>query len=176
VDASERLVYYGVSALLIVAIGMIFVSTVLNILQVLEVGVLQTTLTILGRTLLILIFIELLNTMGIVAREQRIVAEPFLLIGSVALVRHILSTSAEAEQVIGTERFQGLTTQLEVIQPSWLLLRLRYMLPDVPTTTSEVPKVPDFTAPVEELGRVAYPRPGKLLTFSLLSSLGKLGV
>src|SRR5947209_2752873 len=96
VDASERLVYYGVSALLIVAIGMIFISTVLSMLQVLEAGVLQTTLTILDQTLLILIFIELLNTMGIVAREQGIVAEPFLLIGLVAVVQRILSTSAQA--------------------------------------------------------------------------------
>jgi hypothetical protein len=37
------------------------------------------------------------NTIGIVVREREIVAEPFLLIGLIAVVRRILLVRAEAE-------------------------------------------------------------------------------
>jgi Phosphate-starvation-inducible E family len=43
----------------------------------------------------------LLNTIGIVIREREIVAEPFLLIGLMAVVRRILLVTAEAENTEG---------------------------------------------------------------------------
>ncbi len=52
--------------------------------------------------LLIFIFVELLNTIGMVVSEREIVAEPFLLVGLKAVVRRILLVTAEAEQIIGT--------------------------------------------------------------------------
>ena len=115
VGASQRIVYYGASFLLLVAIGAIFVSTILSLLQMLEVGVLQTVLTVLDQVLLLFIFVELLDTIVIVAREHEIVAEPFLLVGLIAVVRRILSVTAEAGQSIGTEKFQSLTLELGVL-------------------------------------------------------------
>ena len=116
VDVMQRVVYYAASALLAVTIVMVFVSTVTSMLRVLEVGVPQTALTVLDQMLLIFIFVELLDTIGIVAREQEIVAEPFLLIGIIAVVRRILSVTAEAGQTaIGTEEFRNLTTELGVL-------------------------------------------------------------
>jgi hypothetical protein len=53
-----------------------------------------------------------LNTIGIVVREREIVAEPFLLIGLIAVVRRILLVTAEAEQTIGTEKFVNLVLEL----------------------------------------------------------------
>ena len=84
-------------------------------LEVLEVGVLQTVLSVLDQVLLLFIFVELLDTIGIVAREHEIVAEPFLLVGLIAVVRRILSVTAEAGQNIGTEKFQSLTIELGVL-------------------------------------------------------------
>ena len=116
VDVVQRGVYYGASALLTLTIVMIFVSTVMNILRVSEVGILQTALTVLDQVLLIFIFVELLDTIGIVAREHEIVAEPFLLVGIIAVVRRILSVTAEAGQTAtGTGEFQNLTTELGVL-------------------------------------------------------------
>ncbi len=77
----ERIVYYGVAAALIIAIGILFVSLAMSTLQVLEIGPLETALAILDRVLLISIFVELLTTIEILVREREIVAEPFLLIG-----------------------------------------------------------------------------------------------
>ncbi|HZC84110.1 MAG TPA: hypothetical protein VE194_06740, partial [Rubrobacter sp.] len=68
--SSGRMIYYGATILLITTVGMLFVSTVISMLQVPEVGVLQTALTVLDRVLLIFIFVELLDTIGIVIRER----------------------------------------------------------------------------------------------------------
>ncbi len=111
-DVLERIVYYGASAILAITLGMIFVSTLLSMLQVPEVGLAQTVLTVLDQVLLIFIFVELLATIRIVSREREIVAEPFLLVGLIAVVRRILSVTAEAGQYIGTEEFEHLVIEI----------------------------------------------------------------
>ena len=58
----QRAVYYGVATVLIISIGILFVSTAAGLLQVLEIGPLETALTVLDRVLLISIFVELLTT------------------------------------------------------------------------------------------------------------------
>ncbi len=111
----ERVVYYGVAASLIIAIGILFVSVAMSMLQVVEVGPLETALAVLDRVLLISIFVELLTTVEILVREREIVAEPFLLIGLIAVVRRILLATAEIEQSVGTEAFQDRLIELVVL-------------------------------------------------------------
>jgi uncharacterized membrane protein (DUF373 family) len=66
--------------------------------------------------LLITIFVELLITIEIIVRERQLVAEPFLLIGVVAVVRRILLVTAEAGQSLDDpERFRNLVTELGVL-------------------------------------------------------------
>jgi uncharacterized membrane protein (DUF373 family) len=113
--SSGRMIYYGATILLITTVGMLFVSTVISIVQVPEVGVLQTALTVLDRVLLIFIFVELLDTIGIVIREREIFADPFLLIGLIAVVRRILLVTAETGQVASPEEFQNLLIELGVL-------------------------------------------------------------
>jgi uncharacterized membrane protein (DUF373 family) len=55
------------------------------------------------------------DTIGIVVREREIVAEPFLLIGLIAVVRRILLVTAEAEQTISTEKVLNLVLELGVL-------------------------------------------------------------
>ncbi len=113
--AAGRIVYYGAAAVLIVTIGLLFVSAVTSILAVFEAGPLETALTVLDRVLLIFIFVELLNTVEILVREREILAEPFLLIGLIAVVRRILLVTAEIEQSLGTETFQYQLIELGVL-------------------------------------------------------------
>ena len=47
---------------LLVTVGMLFVSAGQGLLAVFDAGTLETALTVLDRVLLILIFVELLNT------------------------------------------------------------------------------------------------------------------
>lgn len=113
---AQNVVYYGVTFVLLVAIGVLFFSVGQIILSAFEVDPLQTTLEILDRVLLITIFVELLITIEVIVRERQLVAEPFILIGLVAVVRRILLVTAEAGQSLqDPERFVNLMTELGVL-------------------------------------------------------------
>ena len=112
---SERVVYYGAAVALLVTVGILFVSVGESLLAVFEVGPLETALMVLDRVLLIFIFAELLNTIGIVVREREIVAEPFLLIGLIAVVRRILLVTAETERAVTPEEFLNHVIELGVL-------------------------------------------------------------
>jgi uncharacterized membrane protein (DUF373 family) len=112
---SQNVVYYLVAFALLVTIGVLFVSVGASILAVFEAGPLETALAVLDRVLLISIFVELLNTIGVLVRERHIVAEPFLLIGLIAVVRRILLVTAEAGQVVDPETFLNLIIELGVL-------------------------------------------------------------
>jgi uncharacterized membrane protein YhaH (DUF805 family) len=108
---AERTIYYGAAFALILTVGMIFASAAISAVEAisaepLETALIDTSLTVLDRVLLIF------STIGIVVREREIVAEPFLLIGLIAVVRRILLVTAEAEQIIGTEKFLNLVIEL----------------------------------------------------------------
>ncbi len=116
VSLAERAVYYGAAILLLGAIGLLFLSTTSAFLEIGQVGLLEVTLTVLDRVLLIFIFVELLNTIGIVIREREIVAEPFILIGLIAVVRRILGVTVSIEQSLGnTTEFRNLILELGVL-------------------------------------------------------------
>jgi uncharacterized membrane protein (DUF373 family) len=93
----------------------LFVSVGESLLAVFEAGPLETALMVLDRVLLIFIFAELLNTIGIVVREREIVAEPFLLIGLIAVVRRILLVTAETERAVTPEEFLNHVIELGVL-------------------------------------------------------------
>jgi uncharacterized membrane protein (DUF373 family) len=87
---------------LLATIEVLFVSTEADLLAVRE-GSLRTALTVLERVILIFIIVELSHRRGRRCREQRIVAELFLLVGMIAVVRSILLVLAEAERATPEE-------------------------------------------------------------------------
>jgi len=115
-DVVEQIIYYFVALALIVPIVMLFVSTAMSMLQVSEVGILLTVLAILDRVLLVFILVELLDTIRIIRREHGIIiAEPFLLVGLIAVVRRILLITAQIEQATSINEFQRLLAELGVM-------------------------------------------------------------
>jgi uncharacterized membrane protein (DUF373 family) len=115
IDFSEHIVYYGVAAALIVTLGMLFYSIAVSVLRVGEAGAFDTALIVLDQTLLLFIFVELLATVGTIVDEHEVVAEPFLLIGLIAVVRRVLTVTAEIEQNLGTPKFDSLVLELAVL-------------------------------------------------------------
>jgi uncharacterized membrane protein (DUF373 family) len=111
----ERVVYYGAAVALLVTVGMLFVAAGESVLRVLEVGPLETALEVLDRVLLIFIFAELLGTISTIVREREVKAEPFLLIGLIAVVRRILGVTVSIEQSLGTPEFTSLLLELGVL-------------------------------------------------------------
>jgi uncharacterized membrane protein (DUF373 family) len=62
------------AAFLLVTIVLVFVAAVRDVLDVLDVGLLETALAVLDSVLLIFIFAELLSTISTIVREREIVA------------------------------------------------------------------------------------------------------
>jgi uncharacterized membrane protein (DUF373 family) len=94
----QTVIYFAVATLLIVAAGFTFVGTVVDLVEgrdsrpIADVGVF-----VLDRVLLLLIFAELIYTLRLIDRGGRILVEPFLFIGLIAIVRRVLVLVAEVE-------------------------------------------------------------------------------
>jgi uncharacterized membrane protein (DUF373 family) len=98
-----------------VPIVMLVFSAAMSMLEVSEVGVLQTSLSVLDRVLLAFIFVELIDTVRVTVRERGIlIAEPFLLVGLIAVVRRILLLTAELERA-SAEEFRNMLIELGVM-------------------------------------------------------------
>jgi uncharacterized membrane protein (DUF373 family) len=114
-DAFERVAYLAIALALSVPIVMLVFSAAMSMLEVSEVGVLQTSLGVLDRVLLAFIFVELIDTVRVTVRERGIlIAEPFLLVGLIAVVRRILLLTAELERV-SAEEFRNMLIELGVM-------------------------------------------------------------
>jgi len=139
IEFAERVVYYGAALFLLVTIVMVFLSVIIGLRDVVEAGLLQTALEILDKVLLIFIFAELLSTISTTIREREITAEPFLLIGLIAVVRRILAVTVSIEQSLGTPRFQDLLLELGVLTALVITLSIALYF----TRRSERPREPD---------------------------------
>jgi uncharacterized membrane protein (DUF373 family) len=115
-DTFERIAYLAIALALSVPIAMLVVSAAMSMLEVSEVGVLETVLAVLDRLLLAFIFVELIDTIRVTVTERGIfIAEPFLLVGLIAVVRRILLLTAGLEQAESMEAFQNMIIELGVM-------------------------------------------------------------
>ena len=115
IDLAERAAYYGVAFFLLATIVMVFASAVYSFTGILRLGPLEVSVQVLDKLLLIFIFAELLGTISTIVREREVTAEPFLLIGLIAVVRRILGVTVSIEQNLGTPRFDDLILELAVL-------------------------------------------------------------
>jgi uncharacterized membrane protein (DUF373 family) len=114
-DAFERIAYLAIALALSIPIVMLVFSAAISMLEVSEVGVLETSLAVLDRVLLAFIFVELIDTVRVTVRERGIfIAEPFLLVGLIAVVRRILLLTAELERA-SAEEFRNMLIELGVM-------------------------------------------------------------
>jgi len=89
----------AVAALLVLAAVMTLVGTVVDVIQGADSRRIDDTgLFVLDRVLLLFIIAELLYTLRAVNFGGRVLVEPFLFIGLIAVVRKVLVVTAEAEQ------------------------------------------------------------------------------
>jgi uncharacterized membrane protein (DUF373 family) len=108
---------------------MLVVSAAMIMLEVSEAGVLETVLGVLDRLLLAFIFVELIDTVRVTLTERGIfIAEPFLLVGLIAVVRRILLLTAQLEQVASTEKLQSMLIELGVMTGLVIVLTLALYL------------------------------------------------
>jgi uncharacterized membrane protein (DUF373 family) len=126
---SERMLYYIAAVALIATVGFLCVSTAIDIPNLLhEDGAFHTSITVLDRVLLIFIFAELLHSIRVILEEDRILVEPFLLIGIIAVIRRILLASAETTLSGSVEDFQRLILELAVLSALVIALGVSFYL------------------------------------------------
>ena len=94
----ESLIYIVVAALLLVGAAFTLVGTVRDLIEGSKSrAVSDTGVFVMERVLLLFIIAELLYTLRLIDFGGRILVEPFLFIGLIAVVRRILVITAEAE-------------------------------------------------------------------------------
>ena len=98
ISAIQSAIYLIVAALLLAAAGFTMVGTAIDVIEGSDSRhIADTGVFILDRVLLIFIIAELLYTLRLVESGGRIMVEPFLLIGLIAVVRRVLVITAEFE-------------------------------------------------------------------------------
>ncbi len=97
---------------------MLVIFYVWNMIELTQDGILVTALEVLDGLLLAFIFVELINTIRIATGLGELgvfIAEPFLLVGLVAVVRGILLLTADLHQVQSMEEVQILLMEVGIL-------------------------------------------------------------
>jgi uncharacterized membrane protein (DUF373 family) len=93
-----------VGIVLIALAGTLIVSGVVNFFSMLHGNSVLTAATdLLDRVLLVLILVEIVHTVVLSLREHRLVAQPFIVVGLVAVIRRILFVLSNQAPVSTTE-------------------------------------------------------------------------
>jgi uncharacterized membrane protein (DUF373 family) len=125
-----ELAMYGVAALLVaVAGGFTLVGTIVDLIE----GARSREITdagafLLDRILLLFILAELLYTLRLVSFRGRILVEPFLFIGLIAVVRRILVSTAEVDLQQGGDALNNFLAEIAVLSGLVLVLALAIAL------------------------------------------------
>ena len=117
-ETFEGIAYLTIAFALGVPVVMLVFSAVMRMLAVFEGGVFETALAVLDSLLLAFIFVELIDTIriAVTTSESRIfLAEPFLLVGLIAVVRSILLLTANLHQGLSMEQSQILLIEVGIL-------------------------------------------------------------
>ena len=102
VGVAQSVIYLAVAALLLVAAGFVLVGTAVDLVEGSRSRpIADTGVFLLDRVLLLFIIGELLYTIRLIDAEGRILVEPFLLIGLIAVVRRVVVMAAELDGADG---------------------------------------------------------------------------
>jgi uncharacterized membrane protein (DUF373 family) len=156
IGAAESAIYVLIGLLLIVAAGFTLVGTGVDLVEGRSSRpIADTGLFLLDRVLLIFIIAELLYTLRVVNFGGRILVEPFLFIGLIAVVRRILVITAQIEG--GSDR-QVTRWLIEIGALGGLALALALSI-FLLRRSSAGPRPPDSLEPTAtpEPGRAPWP-------------------
>ncbi len=104
-EHAQDLVSLVVGIVLLGLAGVLLVSGIVDFFkQVQDDSVNTAGITLLDRTLLVLILVEIVHTVILSLRAHRLAAEPFIVVGLIAVIRKVLFILSNASP-IGTTQF-----------------------------------------------------------------------
>lgn len=121
----EDVVYVGLAALLALAALALLAGAFITGFQSLWNHALGTQVVVLlDQILLVLLIIELLYTVQVSFREHRLLAEPFVVVALIAVIRRVLVITAEIAKVAETDEvtFRHATWELGLLTVMILVL------------------------------------------------------
>ncbi len=93
-----------------------------------QLSITSSILELLDNLLLVFIITEIIHTVRAVIDEKILVAEPFLVVGTVAAIRRLIVVSAEAKNLLGTGQFRDAMLEIGILTGTILLLALAIFL------------------------------------------------
>ena len=100
-EATEKVVYLGIAALLLVACVVLLAVAAKDLIDVFGDFATNPVVEALDTLLLLFILVELLSAVRITIAKRELVAEPFLLVGIIASIKEIVVLSVKAAESIG---------------------------------------------------------------------------
>ena len=98
--AVEDIVYLGLGLLLAITAGALLFASIKNLVTVLvQRSLAGQAVAVLDQILLILLVIELLYTVQVSFREHSLLAEPFIVVALIAVIRRVLILTAEVPKL-----------------------------------------------------------------------------
>jgi len=138
IGRAELAIYIVVASLLILGAGFVVVGTVTDLVEGSDSrAIADAGVFLLDRVLLLFIIAELLFTLRVVNIGGRILVEPFLFIGLIAIVRKVLVLTAEVQESGGD--MSGFLMQIGALAGLALVLSASIHLLRRSTPASQTP-------------------------------------
>lgn len=116
IETGEDVAYFLIAALLLVLAFVTLVEAGHVLLGVTgSRGVQEVVLEVLDLLLLVFIVVELLFAVRTTIAKRELVAEPFLLVGVIAVVKEIVVLSVKAPGLMGTDKSDDVVVNLAVL-------------------------------------------------------------
>ena len=121
--AAEDVIYVGISAILVIASGVLLVLAVQEMLDVFDGLGSDPVVEVLDTLLLLFIFVELLSAVRATVATRGLIAEPFLIVGIIASIKEIVVLSVKAaDDIGGGAKFRDQLWEIAVLGVIVLLL------------------------------------------------------
>ncbi len=113
-DFMEDIIYYSIAIVLLVTGFLIFYDIILNFFTIsFEKDFTKWLVSILDRSLLVLMLAEILYTIKVSIKERSLCADPFLIVAIIAAIRRILIISVETAYY--EEKFEHFMIEVSIL-------------------------------------------------------------
>jgi uncharacterized membrane protein (DUF373 family) len=125
---AELAIYVIVSVILIAGAAVLVGQSVYSFFEHVDDGLVPAATELLSTLLLVFVFIELAGAVRTIVREERLIAEPFLLVGIIASIKEIVVIAGAETPEEEWERFRNAMVEIGALAGVALVLAIAALL------------------------------------------------